>query len=513
MTSQVTSEPESPGGPLAAMRRWPALALAWISERYPRIGAPGHPDAYHASRLRLVLVNLTVVSTIILVMAVAFYAVQDHAIDEQVNSELYDRAASLEQNAALSLLHETSELPLTPTQPAGTSLVADTDDGDLVRYGPNSPDIFIILVDKNSHPVTDASAVIPYGLPDHGALAAVVSGKVASSLVTVTNGSNQFRLYTVPLSENNQIIGAAQIGVSLTASLHERTDLLLTILAVGAGVFIMTAGASFLLADRALTPMRLAYENQRQFASAASHELRTPLAFVRSQLELVERQLARATTGKPLDAEGAVVDLRDAISEVDYMTRLVRDLLTLARDTGDGKGLSWDEIDLRLVAIDAASVVRAAAAEKDLRFIAPTTTSGSGPIIHGDRDRLRQVCLILLENAIRYTPPGGEIRLSAEHIAATPLHPEHALLSVADTGSGIAQADLPHIFEPFFRAESSRTPGPSSDETHAGLGLALARWIVQAHGGTIAVRSVIGKGTNFSISLPIHHGDAIDEDE
>jgi signal transduction histidine kinase len=282
----------------------------------------------------------------------------------------------------------------------------------------------------------------------------------------------------------------------------------LTLLIVGVGTLALTAGASLYLADRALLPMRLAYDRQRQFAAAASHELRTPLAFVRSQLELVSRRLQRAQAGvsgsfaEPGALEGSVrEDLDETLNEVDYMTRLVRDLLLMARDEGDHRSIAWQPVDLRALANDVAETARPSAQQRGLTL--DDRTSSDEPVwVMGDHDRLRQLMLILLDNATRYTPAGGRVWLEARSGRGSLLGGRRLLAQVivGDTGVGIAHDQLERIFEAFYRPKGHSASG---DHTGAGLGLALARWLVSAHEGDIALKSAPGEGSIFTVTLPL----------
>jgi two-component system sensor histidine kinase CiaH len=304
-----------------------------------------------------------------------------------------------------------------------------------------------------------------------------------------------------------------QVGQSLASRERELADLRIILLCVGAGVLFLAGFASLYLAGRALRPLQLAYERQHQFAAAASHELRTPLAIVRSQAELVERALHRASSdhtspdGDPAKRlEVTETDVADILTEVDYMTRLIRDLLVLARDEGDHRSIANDTINLSNLI---AQTVRKMMSQAETKGISlqleeetPIPPDGSPAIyVRGDEDRLRQLILVLLENAVRYTDRGGSIQVSCTMESGRRFligHRQVAQLTVMDTGKGITPEALPHIFEPFYRASAD-----TDHQSGAGLGLALARWIVAAHGGEIIVDSELGVGTGFTVLLPL----------
>jgi len=222
-----------------------------------------------------------------------------------------------------------------------------------------------------------------------------------------------------------------------------------------------------------------AFAAQRRFVADASHELRTPIAVIhgRSEVLLLDPALADET-------RAGLALVRD---EAGRMGRLVANLLLLAR------GDVARTIDQRPVALDV--VLREVAWQARLlaKGVAITIVHKDQVVVRGDADLLKQLLLNLVDNAIAYTPPGGrvEIALAAADGAAR--------LSISDTGPGIAPEDLERIFARFARLDHARTRQSGG----AGLGLAIARWIAEAHGGRIAVESVVGQGSTFTVLLPL----------
>jgi signal transduction histidine kinase len=254
------------------------------------------------------------------------------------------------------------------------------------------------------------------------------------------------------------------------------------IAAIDLGMLILAALGAYVLAGRTLRPIQEAMERQERFAVAASHELRTPLTVLQGTLEVA---LLRDRT----PAEYQEI-LRKAATEAARMGTLVGDLLALARIQSDRELLARAPLDLHVVAREAAEGVEPLAARKgqtlEVELDGPLPTCG-------DQLKLRQALTNLLDNAITYTPEGGAIRLSARAARG------RAVIAVRDTGPGIEAQHLPHLFEPFYRVDSARGDGSG----HTGLGLALAAWIVQAHGGHVEVESRIGVGTVFTLTLPL----------
>lgn len=197
-------------------------------------------------------------------------------------------------------------------------------------------------------------------------------------------------------------------------------------------------------------------------------------------------------------------DVAELLQEVDYMTRLTRDLLVLARDAGDNGQIEWKLLSLSAMTRKTVAGLQAQAKEHGLTLHL-SESAGEEPVyVRGDADRLRQLILALVENALRYTPSGGKVRVETRvaHGRRRLLgHQWVAQLIVTDTGCGIAPDDMPYIFEPFYRAPSARTAAEGHES--AGLGLALVQWIVSAHGGDVSVSSRVGQGSTFTVSLPL----------
>jgi len=218
----------------------------------------------------------------------------------------------------------------------------------------------------------------------------------------------------------------------------------------------------------------------RRFVADASHELRTPLTSIRGYSEMLRRGAAES----PTDAELA---RRRIEEETIRMTGLVDDMLVLAR-VDQGRPLDLEPVDLQAIATDAAADARAVAPQRDIKL-----TSSGRVVVNGDDTRLRQVLGNLLRNALVHTPAQTpiDISLSTEDSVAR--------LAVADHGPGLAADDLDRIFEPFYRADPSR----SRDSGGAGLGLSIVSAVVTAHGGHVKVHETEGGGATFEVELPL----------
>ncbi|OGO40113.1 MAG: hypothetical protein A2Z04_08620 [Chloroflexi bacterium RBG_16_57_9] len=349
-----------------------------------------------------------------------------------------------------------------------------------------------------------------------------------SSLRTVVLGDTRLRIYTLPFWAEERIIGIFQVATPLTA-----IDQVMQQLAsfVASGIMLTVAAAGLiggLMAAAALRPIdaitrtalqitrtgdlgrrlrmiqrkdevgRLAatfnemldrietlFRTQQRFIADISHELRTPLTIIRGNVDLLRRMKAE-TTASMMDIEHLAESLDTIGAETERMTRLVSDLLLLAQaDAGIVLRKEPVEIDELLMEV-----------YQQAQVIADGVTVNLGhpdhAVVTGDPDRLKQLLLNLADNAIKYTPKGGQVHLALERSDGW------VRIAVADTGVGIPAEDMPHIFDRFYRVDKAR----SREKGGTGLGLAIAQWLAQVHGGRIEVHSEIGKGSTFTVWLP-----------
>ncbi|HVA38859.1 MAG TPA: ATP-binding protein [Candidatus Dormibacteraeota bacterium] len=220
---------------------------------------------------------------------------------------------------------------------------------------------------------------------------------------------------------------------------------------------------------------------RREFVANVSHELRTPLASLK---------LAVETLLESDDEEARSIFLPQMRQEVERMIALTEDLLELARAESGRMVLRIDDVDLAALAREVVKSFERRAREQGvtLRIEAEERVRA-----RGDRDRLAQVLVNLVDNALRYTPSGGEIAIGAA------CRDGEAMLTVRDTGAGIPFADLPHVFERFYVVDRSRQRGASG----TGLGLAIVKHLVEAHGGTVTAESDLGSGSTFTCRWPV----------
>ena len=507
---------ETGGAPRQRIASAWAAWRAWLRGQFsaPHIAHPNEPlvdpHPFAVLRRRLIGGNLLATAIVLLVVSGAVYLIE-------ARGEL----AQIDQQLASEAISQTLD---------GLPATSNTADQGEAAYNPANSNLFSITVSPSGAVLQDDDQVQAFGLPDMTLARPVLAGKQLSNVATIAHGGYEFRVYTAPIRQQGVIVGAVQSGTSLGSYYQHLNDLTRSLVAVDVIVILLTLGTSVYLTDRSLKPARHAFERQRQFAAGASHELRTPLALIRSLAELVadHRCPPGVTTAAPSEepaTEGAegqesvTGDAREIIHEVDYMTRLVNDLLLLARDERDRRALNWVTVDVRSVTRNVVEKLRPVAQARGVTLRCSPQSSAEGravTLVEGDPDRLRELVLILLENAVRYTPTGGSVVVSVAPTRGSGLRGErhgHVTLTVRDTGVGIAPEDQPHVFEPFYRANSSamrQTLMASADGVEgahesggSGLGLALAHWIVEAHGGEISLTSALGTGTTFTVELPL----------
>jgi two-component system sensor histidine kinase CiaH len=327
-------------------------------------------------------------------------------------------------------------------------------------------------------------AVLPAGLPLPDGIAAVqASGIRDIRNATILEGT-PVRVLTDPVSIRGRPFYLQVVG---DRSTEVRTlSVLVVVLVLGGVVALLVAsGAGAAYASRALVPIRRslvaqreALRRQREFAADASHELRTPLTVIRASVEDLERH-----RDEPVGTVGsALTDIRD---EVDHLAGMVDDLLLLARSDSGAIELERVPVDLGDVATSGSSALGSVAAAKGVSVLVDPEPAE----VSGDPTRLRQLVVILVDNAVRHVPSGGHVTVRVRADA------DQATLLVEDDGPGIPPEDLSRVFDRFYRAA-----GASGDGT--GLGLAIAAWIVDRHDGRIEAANRPGGGAAFTVHLP-----------
>lgn len=281
-----------------------------------------------------------------------------------------------------------------------------------------------------------------------------------------------------------RVLGVVQLGTTPAETLARRTTIVrIFFLCMFLAILLGAPAGGWYLARKALLPARLAFQRQRDFIANVSHELGTPLALVRANAEVL-------LLGRERLAEDDVALVEDIVSETAYMDKMIDNMLLLARIDAGQLRLEKEPLDLAKLAAEAVKRMQPLASQA--RVILNCQPEESA-IVQVDRLLLEQVTLILLDNAVKYTPPEGRVSVT------TFKERERACLRVSDTGPGIAPADLARLGTRFYRVDKAR----SRETGGSGLGLSIARGILSAHGGALQLTSKPGQGTTATILLPI----------
>jgi two-component system OmpR family sensor kinase len=352
---------------------------------------------------------------------------------------------------------------------------------------PKSGEALIFTLDSLQEKVLFVSHSLPGNI---SGLSRIASGAIATRASTVPREYMLDALVIVPL-----IIGAAGTTAFLILGRTQRqlNEITTEVAAITDGRSLhrrlalseeTTDFADLVTTLNAMiSRLETSFAGLRRFTADASHELKTPLAVLRAD---VERSMMTSNQTERM------VALEEALQEVRRMTDLVESLLTLARADEGRFDLHREPVELGPLVQEVYETALILGEAQGITVNLPFTAD---VVVMGDRTRLRQLFLNLVTNAIKYTPAGGKVELGVGR------HPDNVTFAVRDTGIGISAADFPHIFERFWRADRVRSR--MSERGGFGLGLAISQWIAQAHGGTLVASSRLGRGSLFTVTLPL----------
>jgi heavy metal sensor kinase len=469
-------------------------------------------------RWQMVVWYTTAFTVLLLLTGAVFYQYLEYRLEASVDTDLQLRAQQIAAGAVLSngtvsLRNVTGDLPGFGAQPQnGAASPVDVNYGVLVR-----------LLDARGHLLAETPAFRGLAVPA-ASVTQPLAGTPWQGTIKIPE-DQEVRLYSRTLTDQGKTVAVIQVGESL-ANLHTLLhQLVAALLVVGFLVLACCAAGSYWLAACSFAPIqRLAetarqikagdlhqrvpvpavrdevqylavtlnemldeleqsFSRQRRFVADASHELRTPVAVIRN--------IAGVALLAPPRLDETVTALSEIRTETERLTLLLTDLLTLARGDEGQARFEQEAVRFDRLVETVTATTDGLAAERGLQLEVQIPHAVT---LMGDETRLIQVVMNLLDNAIRYSHPGGRIWVSVEQ------RDDAVCLTVRDTGIGIAPEHLPHIFERFYRADPMRrqTGGSSS-----GLGLSIVEWIVRAHGGSITVKSQVGRGSCFTVSLPM----------
>jgi len=360
--------------------------------------------------------------------------------------------------------------------------------GDTVTVNPQySPDpsygdTFLYVLQLSGPQVVTPNASLQTVFKNPSLNDAVFSARVGQGSDTKVFASQQLWVVdTSPIRnlKTHKIVGILQVAQPISWVSDALSRLVRQLVLASAIGILLGALASLLMASRSLRPIIRAFQRQREFVADASHELRTPLTLIRTNVEAWLRRVNGTTR----------VYARNIVEEVEQLNRIVGDLTTLA--LADARQLRIDPkpMELNDVVRDLMTQTEPLAEERGVQL---RPDLNGGVRVEADPARVRQLLLILIDNALTHTPTGGEVSVGVIRRNG------RARVTIADNGDGIPPADLPHIFERFYRADKAR----NRENGGSGLGLAIAKWIVDAHKGDIQVTSAEGEGTEVAVSLP-----------
>lgn len=415
------------------------------------------------TRRRLLAWNLLVLSLILVAVGVAVYILLARSLTAEVDRNLMSHGDDLSQ----ALL-----------RPAGS--------GDHDDYRGYRGSLFYVVFGSDGRVQTNPQQV------DLSRIPATLSQTSAPRFATVTLAGDATRLFARPDRDRGANGVVVIVGQSLAPEQRALNRAALGLSLGGLfGVLLSLAGAWF-LSGRALVPIETAFRRQQDFIADASHELRTPLTVLRSATELLDQHRS-----EPLNANGELFD--DVRQEIGRLQRLVDDLLTLARSDLDELALAVAPLDLIPLVAEVVQRVSPLARIRDVSVTFASSASARSPLLlEADPDRLQQVLLILIDNALKYTKSGGSITVRVERQGSD------ALITVRDTGEGIPAEQLSRVFDRFFRGDAARTR--ASVTGGAGLGLSIAKSLVEAHGGQLTLSSRVGEGTIVMVRFPLLTG-------
>ncbi len=467
-------------------------------------------------RYKLALYYLVVLSLVLLVCGLAIYGYISRSLVNTIDQSLDHQVQKLEQVAKLSTYESASDEPNFP--PGGEPEA----EGEVI---PLAMHLMQVINERGEIKTETYAHAQNEVVADLAALQRLAPDRTYHDTVIMPDGE-ALRLATRRTKGHDGADFYVRLGYSLAALQHARKRLLLIFGIVIPLALLLSGAGGLLLANQALRPvdsitkaaeqigagdltgrvpapkkmdeigrlaatfnsmiarLQAAFERQKQFTSDASHELRTPLAVMRGELEVT---LRRARTPEEYQRT-----LGSNLEEVIRLSRLVEDLLMLARADAGRVELHCEPVNLTELCRNTTEYISPLADEREqtLTYQAPPQAI----TINADQQRLKQLLLNLLDNAIKYTDHHGTITLSLT------TENQHTVLTVADSGRGIPAEDLPHVFDRFFR-RSAKTSDRSTQGS--GLGLSIVKWIVDAHGGSIEVQSKLGAGTTFTVRFPL----------
>jgi len=431
-------------------------------------------------KLQFILTNLTIITFLFVTLTGGAYLVLHFRMMN--HAEFFAKRMAEGINSGMFLMFLKQELK-PPSHPRTREDQSSSSSGlfKKPRFAP--PVVFFVKVAPNGEIFHNAGN-IPVTL---GKLKPLVRKILKSSKEsgTIRLADSQCFYYQTPLTKES---GTLIVFQGLKMEKVNQYSLITTLILLGGFYLILATFGSLFMAKRAIAPIQKSWQQQKDFLADASHELRTPLAVIQTNLEVI--------MGSPEETVASQMDwLTNIKEETEQMSALVSSLIFLARADAHQYVLNKRHLYLDKLISRVAEAFRPLADQSQVEIVLDLQEN---TLCDGDEASLRQMLENLLDNALRYTPAGGKIEIGLHQSE------KKIRLTVADTGSGIGPEHLDKIFDRFYQADKSRSKGK------AGLGLSIVKSIVENHHGTIRVQSKPGKGTTFTVQLPlvkeVHHG-------
>ena len=426
-------------------------------------------NLFGQSRRKLTMLYSLVMIIFLVVLVSAMHRSMEWSISSEQARELYDTADNVAD--AQRYLNQHPELVI----------------DDTVAYKSTNDRLFFYVLDADGRLLNFARAsyrIEPFILDAMSNWQASDGEAVVLAKLNSNGQKTKIMMMTKSINDPGNSHQTVYVGKDDTA-LYNGLDKATTIMAIlGLLALLIATVVGHILSGKAMIPLRAAYEKQRQFAADASHELRTPLAVVMASADLLESD----PSIKSPFLKQVIADVRD---EVKKMTKLVSDLLIVARSDNKALKLKPTKFDLGAVVAQTARLMQPLAEQKKITLVAEEMPKN---MIYADEQKIRQLILILVDNAVKYTPEGGCVTV---HFCKA--EKGKVAFAVADTGIGIAKEDQDKVFDRFYRVDKAR----SREMGGNGLGLAIAQEIVNMHRGNISLSSELGKGTTFVVTLRV----------
>ncbi len=474
-------------------------------------------------RAQLALWHGLLLALTLLLLAAFTYLLLREYLNHSADAALTEFAETTSKDIAAAVYHYRTLHADQPLDPDTERRFIDNND--LQSWGR-----YVQVIDPDGHAVafSDALRTNKLPVPSETLLACRMTGKPVFDTVT-TLGQYPVRMVTLPVQLGSRIPYLVQVGASVEGVEGALQRALFILLILTPSIFLIALLGGWALVGRSLRPvdemtraalsiesnrldMRIApartdneigrlaaalnemiarldrsFQQIERFTADASHELKTPLTAIRGAAEV-----ALMSEEMPPETRRA---FQSIIADTERLTSIVNNLLLLSRADADQVRLNQEPVALHEIVLTTFETLERLAHRKNITL---DFAEMEEVTLKGDALWLQQLFTNLIHNAIHYTPEGGQVTLSLTTEKGVSGGPD-AIFSVTDTGPGIASEHLPFLFDRFYRVDSGR----SREQGGSGLGLNIARWVAEAHGGQIAVTSVVGSGTTFTVRLPL----------